>query len=123
MAEGKGGVAMYVRLQIAYALEFAIWGCWSYALGSFCGEYGIEQGKLYAAFAFGALFAPVVGPIADKKFAAQKVFAMYLRFAPFYTIICIVLFSEFGLYHGIWKNARFRDLGRIVGANIGTLVL
>ena len=75
MAEGKGGVAMYVRLQIAYALEFAIWGCWSYALGSFCGEYGIEQGKLYAAFAFGALFAPVVGPIADKKFAAQKVFA------------------------------------------------
>jgi len=55
--------------------------------------------------------------------AAHKFFEMYLRFAPFYTIICIVLFSEFGLYHGIWKNARFRDLGRIVGANIGTLIV
>ena len=55
--------------------------------------------------------------------AAHKFLEMYLRFAPFYTIICIVLFSEFGLYHGIWKNAQFRDLGRIVGANVGTLVV
>ena len=75
MAEGKGGVAMYVRLQIAYALEFAIWGCWSYSLGSYGKEHSIAVGALYAAFALGALFAPVVGPIADKKFAAQKVFA------------------------------------------------
>ena len=75
MSESKGGGAMYLRLQIAYALEFAVWGCWSYALGTFCANHGIAQGKLYAAFALGALFAPVVGPIADKKFAAQKVFA------------------------------------------------
>ena len=75
MAEGKSNPLMYLRLQIAYALEFAIWGCWSYALGTFCGNHGIAQGKLYAAFALGALFAPVIGPIADKKFSAQKVFA------------------------------------------------
>ncbi len=75
MAEGKGGVAMYLRLQIAYALEFAIWGCWSYALGSYGAAYNIQTGSLYGAFALGALFAPLVGPIADKKFAAQKVLA------------------------------------------------
>lgn len=75
MAEGKGGVGMYIRLQIAYALEFAIWGCWSYALGTYGSHHGINTGALYAAFALGALFAPLVGPIADKKFAAQKVLA------------------------------------------------
>ena len=75
MAEGKGGVAMYIRLQIAYALEFAIWGCWSYMLGGYGAQHGIQTGSLYAAFALGALFAPLVGPIADKKFAAQKVLA------------------------------------------------
>ena len=39
MAEGKGGISAYVRLQIAYALEFAIWGCWSYALGTYAVSY------------------------------------------------------------------------------------
>ena len=95
MAEGKGGVAMYIRLQIAYALEFAIWGCWSYALGGYCGDNGIAQGALYAAFAFGALFAPIVGPIADKKFAAQKVLA-------FMQLICgISLFACNKISHDV----------------------
>mgnify|MGYP000904171119 CR=1 FL=1 len=95
MAEGKGGIAMYVRLQIAYALEFAIWGCWSYALGAYCGDKGIAQGSLYAAFAFGALFAPIVGPIADKKFAAQKVLA-------FMQLICgLALFACYKIAHEV----------------------
>ena len=75
MAEGKSNPLMYLRLQIAYALEFAVWGCWSYALGGFGKEYNVNVGLLYSAFALGALFSPIVGPIADKKFAAQKVFA------------------------------------------------
>lgn len=75
MAEGKSNPLMYLRLQIAYALEFAIWGCWSYALGGFGGKYNVNVGLLYSAFALGALFSPIVGPIADKKYAAQKVFA------------------------------------------------
>ena len=75
MAEGKGGISAYVRLQIAYALEFAIWGCWSYALGTYASVVGVNVGKLYSAFALGALFSPLIGPIADRKFAAQKVFA------------------------------------------------
>lgn len=55
--------------------------------------------------------------------SAKKFVADYLHFAPFYTILCIVIFSEFGLYHGIWRNARFKDLGRIIGANVATLIL
>ena len=75
MAESKSNPLMYLRLQIAYALEFAVWGCWSYALGGFGKAYNVNVGLLYSAFALGALFSPIVGPIADKKFAAQKVFA------------------------------------------------
>ena len=76
MSENNGGGGLaYLRLQIAYALEFAVWGCWSYKLGGYCAAHHINSGILYSAFALGALFAPVIGPIADKKFAAQKVFA------------------------------------------------
>ncbi|MCF0234761.1 MAG: MFS transporter, partial [Thermoguttaceae bacterium] len=74
MAEGSN-FTMYPRLQLAYAAEFAIWGSWSYKLGGWGGETGVSVGTLYTAFALGALFSPLVGPIADKKFAAQKVFA------------------------------------------------
>lgn len=55
--------------------------------------------------------------------SAMQFVTNYLHFAPFYTILCIVFFSEFGLYHGIWRNARFKDLGRIIGANVSTLIL
>lgn len=56
--------------------------------------------------------------------ASARIFlTAYLRFAPFYTVLCILLFSEFGLYHGIWRNARFHDLGRIVGANVATFLV
>ena len=95
MAEGKGGPLMYVRLQLAYALEFAIWGCWSYALGSFGAKYGVGVGILYSAFAFGALFSPVVGPIADKKFAAQKVFAFMQTVCGLALLACGVIAKKF----------------------------
>lgn len=94
MAEGKGGITAYVRLQIAYALEFAIWGCWSYALGSYASEVGVNVGKLYAAFAFGALFSPLIGPIADKKFAAQKVFAFMQTICALALLCCGKIASD-----------------------------
>ncbi len=75
MAETNNGLAMYGRLQLAYAAEFAIWGAWSYKLGGWGDANNVAVGSLYSAFALGALFSPVVGPIADRKFAAQKVFA------------------------------------------------
>ncbi len=66
---------MYGRLQLAYLLQFAIWGSWNIALGAHSADKGFNPGILYSLFALGALFAPVIGPIADSKFAAQKVLA------------------------------------------------
>jgi len=76
MAEGKGRIVMYMRLQLIYSTCFSVWGGWAYMLGAWAGAHHIAQGSLYAAFALGALFAPLVGPIADRKYAAQKVFAV-----------------------------------------------
>ncbi len=66
---------MYGRLQLAYLMQFAIWGSWNIALGTLADTSGFKAGALYSFFALGALFAPVIGPIADSKFAAQKVLA------------------------------------------------
>ncbi len=96
MAEGKGGSGMYLRLQIAYGLEFAIWGAWSYALGTFGAAHHIAHGSLYGAFALGALFAPLVGPIADRKFAAQKVFAFMQAICGLALLACAFLASKEG---------------------------
>lgn len=68
-------MGMYGRLQLAYLLQFAIWGSWNIALGAHSADKGFNPGILYSLFALGALFAPVIGPIADSKFAAQKVLA------------------------------------------------
>lgn len=68
-------MGMYGRLQVAYLMQFAIWGSWNIALGALAAAKGFNPGALYSFFALGALFAPVIGPIADSKFAAQKVLA------------------------------------------------
>lgn len=55
--------------------------------------------------------------------SAKKFIGYYGQVAPLYTVMCIVIFAEFGLYHGMWKNARFNDLNRIAGANIFVLLI
>lgn len=63
--------------------------------------------------------------------AAAQYIEAYTGYAPYYTILCLVIFCCFSLYSGIWKYAGFNDLNRIVGANvvcfivhiIGTLIL
>ena len=63
--------------------------------------------------------------------AAAQYIEAYTSYAPYYTILCLVIFCCFSLYSGIWKYAGFNDLNRIVGANvvcfivhiIGTLIL
>ena len=63
--------------------------------------------------------------------AAAQYIEAYTSYAPYYTILCLVIFCCFNLYSGIWKYAGFNDLNRIVGANvvcfivhiIGTLIL
>ncbi|MBO7679651.1 MAG: MFS transporter, partial [Thermoguttaceae bacterium] len=63
------------RLQLAYLLQFAIWGSWSIALGGYMfGKMtGGQIGALYQAVPIGAIVAPLfIGPIADRFFSAQK---------------------------------------------------
>ena len=50
--------------------------------------------------------------------AAAQYIEAYTSYAPYYTILCLVIFCCFNLYSGIWKYAGFNDLNRIVGANV-----
>ncbi len=47
----------------------------------------------------------------------------FLRFAPWYTIICIAVFAIFHLYGGLWKYAGINDMNRIITANAITCVV
>ena len=48
---------------------------------------------------------------------------MYSAFAPFYTIICIVVFFLFRLYGGMWRYAGISDINRIIGSSVVTTVV
>ena len=50
-------------------------------------------------------------------------FSVYLKFAPWYTILCIVVFFIFKLYGGLWRYAGINDLNRILGATLVTLAI
>jgi nucleoside transporter len=70
---------VYPRLQLAYLLQFAIWGSWSVALGGYLNGKmsGPHIGYLFMAIPLGAIIAPMfVGPIADRYFSAQKVLGL-----------------------------------------------
>ena len=55
---------------------------------------------------------------------AVKYVSGYVRFAPYYTIICLVIFDLLGLYNGMWRYATVNDMNRIIAANgLATLLL
>jgi len=78
MSEKTPVAAAYPRLSLAYFLQFAIWGSYAFALTGFVASAlkftGSQVGWIGAAIPIGAIIAPLlVGPIADRYFAAQKV--------------------------------------------------
>ncbi len=78
MTENKPSL-IYPRLQLAYLLQFAIWGSWSVALGGYLNGKmtGQHIGYLFMAIPLGAIIAPMfIGPIADRYFSAQKVLGL-----------------------------------------------
>lgn len=78
MTENKASF-IYPRLQLAYLLQFAIWGSWSVALGGYLNGKmsGPHIGALFMAIPLGAIIAPMfIGPIADRFFSAQKVLGL-----------------------------------------------
>ena len=50
-------------------------------------------------------------------------FSVFYRFAPIYSLLCIVVFFLFRLYGGIWRFAGINDMYRILGAWIVTTIL
>ncbi|MCF7817522.1 MAG: nucleoside permease [Kiritimatiellales bacterium] len=80
MSEDKKQPFINVRLSIMMFLQFFIWGAWFVTLGTYLGKGlgfdGIQIGRAYSAMPWGAVVAPfIVGMIADRFFAAQKVMA------------------------------------------------
>lgn len=49
--------------------------------------------------------------------------SIFWRFAPYYTVICIVVFLLFRLYNGMWLYAGINDLNRIVLASLTASIL
>ena len=47
----------------------------------------------------------------------------FLSFAPFYTVLCILVFWLFRLYGGMWQYAGINDMNRIIGASVTTAVI
>ncbi len=47
----------------------------------------------------------------------------FVQFAPFYTVLSLVVFFVFRLYDGMWRYAGFNDMNRIALANLCTLLI
>lgn len=47
----------------------------------------------------------------------------FLGFAPWYSVIAIVIFGLWKLYGGLWRYAGVNDMNRIIGANICTVIV
>ena len=74
-----------------------------------------------------AYFLAVLVRFYIKNFEFRPVMGTYMNawaaFAPFYTVLCIVVFALFKLYGGMWRYAGINDMNRIIGANLITLVI
>ncbi len=55
--------------------------------------------------------------------AAMRYFPLIERFAPYYTVCCILVFAVFKLYSGVWRYAGLSDINRILNANIVTCLI
>ncbi len=72
--------SVYSRLAIMMFLQFFIWGAWFVTLATYLSQgLGFEPGQIgraYSSMPWGAVIAPfIVGMIADRFFAAEKVMA------------------------------------------------
>ncbi len=54
---------------------------------------------------------------------AEKYRDAFLGFAPFYSIISIIIFAAWKLYGGLWRYAGVNDMNRIIMANVCTVVV
>lgn len=113
--ENKTGY-VYPRLQLAYLLQFAIWGSWCVALGGYLNGKmsGAHIGYLYMAIPWGAIIAPMfIGPIADRYFSAQKVLGLLHLVSGASLVACGVICAQ----------AESRAAGGAVAVPFGSLMV
>lgn len=55
--------------------------------------------------------------------AVERYLPNLVAFAPWYTVISIVIFMIWRLYGGMWRYAGINDMNRIIAANVCTCVL
>ena len=106
MTESKGAVLAYPRLCIAFFCQFAIWGAWMAALGGYIGGVlnfeGWQMAWIYGAMPIGAVIAPLlIGPIADRYFASQKVMAV-LHLISGLTLLACYWLCESGMMENLF---------------------
>lgn len=53
----------------------------------------------------------------------DKFVSAFYRFAPWYTVLCLIVFFAFRLYGGMWRYAGINDMNRILGASLVTCIL
>ena len=53
---------------------------------------------------------------------AEQFVSVLWRFAPIYTIGCVIIFALFNLYNTLWRIAGIRDMNRIALASLATAV-
>ncbi|MDB6006199.1 MAG: yegT 1 [Prosthecobacter sp.] len=72
--------SLKIKLSLFMFLQYFIWSSWYMTLGSYLGTLnftGTEIGASYGAFAWGAILSPfIVGLIADRFFASEKIIAV-----------------------------------------------
>jgi nucleoside transporter len=87
------------KLSIFMFLQYFIWSSWYMTLGAYLGTLnftGTQIGASYGAFAWGAILSPfIVGLIADRYFASEKIIAV-LGVVGGLVMLCMPQFKTFG---------------------------
>ena len=55
--------------------------------------------------------------------AVDRYLPAWLGFAPFYSVLCIIIFAAWRLYGGLWRYAGINDMNRIIGASAVTAII
>lgn len=55
--------------------------------------------------------------------AMDRYLPNFAAFAPWYTVICLVIFAAWRLYGGLWRYAGINDMNRVIGASFCAAVI
>lgn len=96
--------ALKTKLSVFMFLQYFIWSTWYMTLGAYLGTLsfsGQQIGLAYGAFAWGAILSPfIVGLIADRYFASEKIIAV-LGVVGGLVMLCLPQFKTFGAFYPV----------------------